>query len=121
MGIDWAAQRVQTRNDSQGETENMSTIKTVGDSQPLSKSTVSTPTATRKMGTVQLVGDSQKLNRTPIASPSSNPKSGKVQQVGDSVSLNRGAVKGWGSAANLPMSDRAVAQSNTAATKGRKK
>lgn len=99
----------------------MAKIEQVGDSQPLGKSPVSTPTATRKMGEVQLVGDHKDLNRTPITSPSANPKGGKIQQVGDSVSLSRGPVKGWGSAANLPMSDRAIAQSNTAATKGNKK
>jgi hypothetical protein len=93
----------------------------VGDEQKLSHKPVSSPSANPKSGQSQLVGDSVSLSRTPVQSPSANPRSGQFDLVGDTVSLNRTPVKGWGSAANLPMSERAIQQSNTAAGKGGKK
>jgi hypothetical protein len=99
----------------------MAQIKEVGDSQPLSKSPVASPSSTHKQGTVQMVGDHLPLSRTSVQSPSANPRGGKIDLVGDKVGMSRTPQKGLGSAANIPMSARAVQQSNTVATRGRKK
>lgn len=89
----------------------MAEKKIVGTEQPLSKSPVSSPSADPASGQFQVVGTEVPLSRNPIASPSSNPSSGEFQAMGCQAPLNRNPVKGWGSAANLPMSERSVAQS----------
>lgn len=101
----------------------MATHQLVGDSQKLNKAPTSTPSSDPKMGTVQKVGDSLPLNRTAHTSPSANPKGGTIQKVGEQAPINRTPQKGYGSAfAYEPMSERAVAQSNTVGVgKGRKK
>lgn len=96
----------------------------VGTRQDLSKKPVSSPASNPKGGaTHQLVGDSLALSRKSIQSPSANPRTpGKAHMVGTSVDLNRTPVKGWGKAANLPMSERSHEQSMTAATsRGKRK
>lgn len=95
----------------------MARIEEVGTSQPLSKRPQPSPSSDPRSGQVQFVGDHLPLNRTPVQSPSANPPSGKIQQVGDSVKLSYTPVKGLGSAASIPMSERAVKQSDTAVTK----
>lgn len=89
--------------------------------QPLGKTPTATPSSNPKGGQYQEVGDQVKLNRTPVQSPSSNPKGGHYQEVGDQVKLNRMPIKGWGNAEKLPMSARAIEQSNIGrGSKGRK-
>ena len=82
-----------------------------GDKKEVSKTPVASPSANPKGGEYQITGDTVTVGRTPIPSPSANPKSGEFQKVGDSVGLNKTPVKGWGSAANLPMSQRSIDQS----------
>jgi hypothetical protein len=84
-----------------------------GDQQKLGRSPVASPSANPKGGTMQTTGDRAPLSMAPVASPSANPSGGTIQAVGDKTPLNRTPVKGWGSAANLPMSQRAIAQSKT--------
>lgn len=91
----------------------MASIKEVGDSQPMSRKPQPSPSSDPRSGQVQLVGDHLPMSRTPVQSPSSNPPSGKIELVGDKVSLNNSPHKGWGSAAPMPMSQRAVKQSDT--------
>jgi hypothetical protein len=98
----------------------MASIKEIGDSVGMSHKPQPSPSSDPKSGMVQRVGDSLPLNRTPIQSPSSNPPSGKVQMVGDAVSLSRAPIKGLGSAAKIPMSERAVKQSDVAVVRKRK-
>ena len=83
----------------------------VGTEVPLSKSPTSSPSANPSSGAFQRVGVEAPLNRTPVGSPSSNPSSGEFQMTGTPAPFNRNPVKGWGSAANLPMSERSIAQS----------
>lgn len=95
----------------------MASIKEVGTSQPMPKKPQPSPSSDPRGGTVQRVGDSLPLSRTPVQSPSANPPSGKIELVGDSLGMSRTPNKGWGSAAPMPMSERAVKQSDTAARK----
>lgn len=100
----------------------MPKFDSVGDKAPLSHKPVSSPSDQGKSGTFEL-GDASKapLNRTPIPSPTDGGSSGKFD-LGDASAapLNRSPVKGWGSAATLPMSERAEAQSQVKGKRGRK-
>lgn len=78
----------------------------VGDSKPMGRKPVATPSQSAPQGQTQIVGDAAPLSRTPVPFQNFGAKSGHQQLVGDSAPLNRTPVKGWGSAANLPMSDR---------------
>lgn len=89
------------------------TYETVGDKQQMSTSPVGSPSADPKGGQYQNVGDAVVLNRTAITSPSANPSGGEYQMVGEKTDLNKTPIKGWGSAASLPMSKRAIDQSKT--------
>lgn len=82
-----------------------------GDQKAMGQRPVESPSANPKGGQMQITGDQVKLGRNPVASPSANPAGGEKQLVGDQAPLNRNVVKGWGSAAKLPMSPRAIAQS----------
>ena len=81
--------------------------------QALSKAPVSSPSSDPGNGEFQKdAATTVPLNRTPITSPSSDPSNGEFQMdAATTVKLNRAAVKGWGSAANIPMSERSVKQS----------
>ena len=89
----------------------MGTYDMVGESKALGKSPVSSPSANPSSGATEMVGEEVKLGTAPVPSPSASPKSGSFEMVGTGCSLNRTPVKGWGSAANLPMSQRSVDQS----------
>ena len=93
----------------------------VGDKKAPSKSPTPSPSSDPRGGSYQLVGDNIKMGRAKITSPSSNPSSGTFQKVGDTVTLNRTPIKGWGSAASLPMSKESISQSKTSAGGGRGK
>ena len=95
----------------------MAQIKEVGTSQPMPKKPQPSPSSDPKSGQVQYVGDRLPLSRTSVQSPSANPRSGQIHEVGDSVSMSRSPVKGLGSAASIPMSERAVKQSDVPATR----
>ena len=96
----------------------------VGDSQPMNKGKAQ-PTPDKLMprsGMFELVGDVESMNHNKtIQSPSANPPCGQFQIVGDSTPMSRNPLKGWGDAAKLTMSDRAVEQSKTVATGGKKR
>lgn len=94
-----------------------------GDEKKSSTRPVSSPSANPRGGQFQTVGDSLNMSRTSVQSPSANPSSGQFQITGDQASMSRRPIKGWGSAANLPMSERSIKQSQTAAGggKGRKR
>ena len=77
----------------------------------------SSPSANPRSGEFQIETTQMKLNHTPISSPSANPKSGEFQIHATEMPLNRTPQKGWGSAANLPMSERAEAASRTSGKK----
>lgn len=83
----------------------------IGDTLPLGKKPISSPSANPAGGSFQIVGDEIRLGKTPVPSPSANPSEGQRQIIGDGVTLSRTPVKGWGNAASLPMSERAIAQS----------
>lgn len=93
----------------------------VGDKLPPSRKPTPSPSSDPRGGSYQLVGDNIKMSRAKETSPSANPSSGTFQKVGDSVTLSRAPIKGWGSAAQLPMSKEAIAQSKTSAGGGRGK
>jgi hypothetical protein len=97
----------------------MAKIDVVGTEQPLSHSPVSSPSTPPHSGAFQLVGEEVPLNRTPIPSPSTPPHKGEMQIVGETLKLDHTPSKGWGDAANLPMSERSHAAS--AVGGGRKK
>lgn len=91
----------------------MARIEEIGDSLPMSKRPEPSLQQKVRGGEAQLVGDSLPMSRTPVQSPSANPPSGKIEVVGDRIPMSSAANKGWGSAANMPMSERAVKQSDT--------
>lgn len=82
----------------------MAQYETVGDKQALGKTPQSSPSSNPGSGKFELVGDTVSIGRTPIPSPSADPSEGERQIVGDKAPLNRTPVKGWGSAADTPMS-----------------
>lgn len=99
----------------------MAKIEIVGTEQALSHTPISSPSTPAHKGEIRMVGESVKLNFQPIPSPSTPPSSAKVNQIGTSVPLDRTPQKGWGSAADLPMSERAVAQSKVSGKKDKKR
>jgi hypothetical protein len=92
-----------------------------GDEIKLGKGPNGTPSSDPRSGQFQLIGDNTSMSKKSIQSPSANPPSGQFQIVGDETRMARTPVKGWGNAANLTMSHRAIEQSKTAASGGRKK
>lgn len=85
-----------------------------GEKVELGKKPVSSPSANPRSGEFQTGGsETVQMSRTPVQSPSANPKSGEFQLQGEKVELNRTPQKGWGSAGNLPMSERSIQQSKT--------
>lgn len=93
----------------------MGEFQTTGDKQPLNKTPIASPSADPRSGTFETTGDRQAMSQTPVQSPSANPKGGTYETSGEKVPLNRTPVKGIGSAGNLPMSERSIDQSKTAA------
>lgn len=87
----------------------------VGTEQPLGTGPEGSPSSNPKSGQFQLMGDNVSMSHTSIQSPSSNPPQGSYQIIGSETPMNRTPVKGWGNAAHLVMSDRAILQSKTAA------
>lgn len=93
----------------------------VGTEQPIKQSPpVASPSSDPRSGQFELIGDAVRMVHKSVQSPSADPTSGQFQVVGDSISMSRTAVKGWGNAAYLQMSDRAQEQSRTAGTSGGK-
>lgn len=86
-----------------------------GEKVELGKKPVSSPSANPSSGEFQTgSGEKVQMSRTPVQSPSANPKSGEFQTAcGESVQMSRTPQKGWGSAGNLPMSERSIQQSKT--------
>lgn len=80
---------------------------------PLGSKPVSTPSSTAKGGELQSSSTVAPLGRMPVPSPSADPKEGERQSSATQAPLNRTPVKGWGSAGDLPMSERSVDQSKT--------
>ncbi len=62
-------------------------------------------------GEVQAVGSSIPLSTNPVSSAPKLAADGRVQAIGSSVELGSEPIKGLGSAAQIPMSQRAVEQS----------
>lgn len=85
----------------------------VGEQQKMGTSPVESPSANPSSGEFQKVGEEAQLSKTATTSPSANPSNGEFQTVGETVTLGRTPIKGWGSAASLPMSKRAIEQSKT--------
>lgn len=92
----------------------------VGDQKRPGKRPIASPSSDPRNGQFQIPGDQTPLSRKSNQSPSANPRSAQFQLVGDQTPLNRGVVKGWGSAARIPLSDRANKQSQTAAGGGKR-
>jgi len=78
----------------------------VGDSKPMGRKPVATPSQSSPQGHTQIVGDAAPLSRTPVPFQHYGPKSGHQQLVGDAAPLNHTPAKGWNSTAHLPMSER---------------
>jgi hypothetical protein len=89
----------------------MGKYEMVGEQKSLGKNPVSSPSADPPGGQSQMTGEEVTLGTNPVPSPSASPSSGAFDTVGEKCSLNRTPVKGWGSAANIPMSQRSVQQS----------
>ena len=99
----------------------MPEVQTTGDTKALPKNPQSeVPSGRVSGGQTQIIGDQIKLSRTPV---SSAPKLGldsamlsmsapsRVDSTSETVTLGTTPIKGLGSAANIPMSERAVKQS----------
>lgn len=89
-----------------------------GDKHPLGGGAVESPSANPKSGQFQKVGTEIGMGKNSIQSPSANPASGQFQKIGDEMSLSRKGVHGWGSAANLTMSNRSHRQDDNVAQRG---
>ena len=94
----------------------------LGDEIPLnSRSPIASPSSDPRSGTFQLQGDKVRMSQKPIQSPSSNPRSGSFEYESTCVPLSRTPQKGWGSAYNLAMSQRAIDQSKNSVVGGGKR
>lgn len=94
----------------------------IGTRQDLGKKPISSPSSNPRSGEFMTIGTEVSLGRKPIASPSSNPKSGQFEMIGTEAPLNRTPQKVWNINDKIPFSERAIAQSQNAASgKGKRK
>ena len=94
----------------------------IGTEKALSQSpAVGSPSANPRSGQFQMVGTAVSMSRNSIQSPSANPKEGTRTLIGDAVKMSRAAVKGWGDAAHMVPSDRAIKMNQTAGVSGSRK
>jgi hypothetical protein len=90
----------------------MPEVQTTGDTKNLPKNPQSeVPSGRVSGGQTQIIGDHIKLSRTPVSSAPKLGLDSRVQTVAESVTLGTTPIKGLGSSASIPMSERAVKQS----------
>lgn len=90
----------------------MPEVQKVGDSQALSNTPQPQPPSGKVQGgQVQVIGERINLTTNPVSNAPALGKDNRVQTIGGSVNLGTTPIKGLGSAAQIPMSKRAVEQS----------
>jgi len=90
----------------------MPEVQTTGDTKALPKNPQSeVPSGRVSGGQTQIIGDQIKLSRTPVSSAPKLGLDSRVDSTSETVTLGTTPIKGLGSAANIPMSERAVKQS----------
>ena len=87
---------------------------TTGDSTTLGKSPSSqVPSGRGGLGKADAIGENINLSRTPTPFAFPLGTDGRVESVAEKVALGTTPIHGLGSAANIPMSERALDQSKT--------